>query len=430
MINYWRQTTVSLKIYFRNLNLFQPPVGSNAREDEQSHFNIIVTRVYLVALTVLLIAFGIFIWSQLETITVTIDNPHKQQFDELPLDADCPCSRISLSYGEFISLKPILHQVCESEFVTDRWIKALFSDSNATYYYFKDFRTFGSAQFEALAAFCRLSKSYLEQSSDSFKKSTFISSQSLSKSNFEREINSSIAQFQETVPRTFATQLELIRRITTSNRLISGLQTNYIFIQGDPYANGGPVKYDRKNGTYCSCSLDFRCTSDAVFNSIFDAPTQYDYVSHNNTPLRGIQSGCLPVNSVLASTLECFYNQTCVNHLVSFFRTNEHFLAMTVTNKSRFSPYVTVQSIVDHLMVEDWIIDIDIDVSYQKYYDRCAPLSCTYSKEKRHSLVYVLTQLISLLGSLIFVLRLMIPIIVRFIINKLNNVQSPAVSCK
>jgi len=426
MINYWRQATVSSRNYFCNLNLFQPPTGSNAREEEQSHINIIITRVYLVVLTVLLIALGIFIWSQFETTTITIDNPHKEQLDELLLNADCPCSRISISYGEFISLKPVLHQVCDSEFVTDRWIKALFSDSNATYYYFKDFRTFGSAQFQALAAFCRLSESYLDQSIDSFKKSTFISSQSLSKSNFEREINSSIAQFRETVPRTFATQLELIRRITTSNRLISGLQTSYIFIQS--YAQ--PVTYDRTDGTYCSCSLDFRCTSDAVFNSIFDAQTQYDYVYHNNTPLRGIKSGCLPVNSILASTLECFYNQTCVNHLVSFFPTNEHFSAMTVTNKSRFSPYATVQSIVDHLMVEDWIIDIDIDVSYQKYYDRCAPLLCTYSKEKRHSLVFVLTELISLLGSLIFVLRLMIPIIVRFIIKKLNNVRSPAVSCK
>jgi hypothetical protein len=425
MINYWRQRTVSSRNYFRNLNLFQPPTDSNAREEEQSHINIIITRVYLVVLTVVLIALGIFIWSQFETTTVTIDNPDKEQLDELLLDADCPCSRISLSYGEFISLKPILHQVCHSEFVSDRWIKALFSDSNATYYYFKDFRTFGSAQFQALAAFCRLSESYLEQSIDSFKKSTFISSQSLSKTNFEREINSSIAQFQETVSRTFATQLELIRRITTSNRLISGLQTNYIFIQGGAVQTE-PVTYHRKDGTYCSCSLDFRCTSDAVFNSIFDAQTQYDYVSHNNTPLRGIKSGCLPVNSILASTLECFYNQTCVDSLVSFFPPNENFSAMTVTNKSRFSPYATVQSIVDHLMVEDWIID----VSYQKYYDRCAPLSCTYSKEKRHSLVFVLTQLISLLGSLIFVLRLMIPIIVRFIIKKLNNVQSPAVSCK
>ncbi|CAF3934176.1 unnamed protein product, partial [Rotaria sp. Silwood1] len=78
---------------------------------------------------------------------------------------------------------------------------------------------------------------------------------------------------------------------------------------------------------------------------------------------------------------------------------------------------------LENLMIEEWITTI----SYEKYYDQCAPISCTYSKEERHNLIYVITKLISLLSGLTLVLELIIPIIVRFIMKKLNHEQAPSV---
>ncbi|UJR12711.1 hypothetical protein I4U23_016885 [Adineta vaga] len=416
------------KNYLYNLNLFESSSDTNDRQDEQQQqqqqrrrFNTTATRVYIVVLTFLLIYLGFFIWSDLEIINVIQHYPNEQQVDDLPNDAVCPCSRISLSYGEFISLEPILHQVCSSHFVSDRWIEAIFSGSNFTYFNLKDFRNFGSAQFQALAGLCNLSYSNLKQSIDSFKQSTFINSKMLPETTFQKEIQSAIDRFQQIVPRAFGTQLELIRQVTTSNRLVSGLQTNYIITYFSTFNQITAATYDNSDKTSCNCLLNDQCASDAVFNSIFGAPTRYH--SSSIKPLLGISSGCLPVNSILSSTLACFYDQMCVDNLISFFPTNERFSAMTDDKKSRFGPYATVQSIVDKLMVEDWIIDI----SYQKYSESCAPLSCTYSHEKRHSVAHVLIQLIGLLSGLILVLRLVIPGIVRFIIDKLNNIQYPKV---
>ncbi|CAF1321675.1 unnamed protein product [Adineta steineri] len=421
IIDFCRQTIFSGKIFFLHLNLFQPPVGSDQNEDEQQRrFNTLVTRIYIVLLTCLLIYLGLFIHADVKEITEKRVNPPEVELDSYPADTECPCSCISLLYGDFISLKPILHQICKSDFVSDRWIKAIYSGSNVTYFNLNDFRTFGNAQFQALAGFCDQSKSYLQQNIELFEKRTFISSELLSRSVFQEEIDLAITQFQQTISRAFATELELILRVITSNRLVSGLQTNFIISYDrawPPEIN--PAEYNDRNNEFCSCASDSRCTSNAIFSDIFGAPTQYH--SGNQTKLTGLASGCLPVTSILASTLECFYNQTCVNTLVSIFSTKENFSAMIRNNRSRFGPYATVQSIVDKLMVEDWLMN----VSYEKYRDNCAPLSCTYPKKLRNSLLDVMAQLIGLLSGLIAALRLLLPIIVRFIMNKLNNVQSP-----
>ncbi|CAF1308103.1 unnamed protein product [Adineta steineri] len=420
IVDFCRQTISSWKIFFVNLNLFQPPVGSNQTEDEQQRrFNILVTRIYIVLFTCLLIYLSLFIYSDVKDIIEKRDNPTKKELDSFHVDAECPCSRISLSHGEFISLKAILHQICSSDFVLDRWIKAIYSDSNVTYFNLNDFRTFGSAQFQALAGFCDQSKSYLRQNIELFEKRTFISPQLLSRSLFQEEINSAITQFQQTLCKAFAAELDLILRVISSNQLMSGLQTNFIISYGHWPPKINPAKYNDKNKGFCNCVSDRRCISNAIFSDIFGAQNQYD--SGRETMLPGLQSGCSPVTSILASSLQCFYNQICLNTLVSVFPTIENFSAMASNNLSRFGPYATVQSIVDKLMVEDWLMN----VSYEKYRDNCAPLSCTYPKEMRSTLVDVVVQLIGLLSGLILALRLVIPIIVRFIINKLNNVQSP-----
>ncbi|CAF4137230.1 unnamed protein product, partial [Adineta steineri] len=398
-----------------------PPIGSNQNEDEQQRrFNTLVTRIYIVLLICLLIYVGLFIHADVKEITEKQDNPTEEELDSFLNEAECPCSRISPLYGEFISLEPILHQICSSDFVSDRWIKAVYSDSNVTYFNLNDFRTFGSAQFQALAGFCDQSKSYLEQNIKLLEKRTFISPKLLSRSVFQEEINSTVTQFKQSLTRAFTAELELILRVISSNRLVSGLQTNFII----SYAYSGPpevnvAKYIGRHNEFCSCVLDYRCTSNAIFSNVFNASTQYH--PGNQTNLTGLASGCLSVTSILASTLECFYNQTCLNTIVSGFPTKEKFSALTINNISRFGAYATVQSIVDKLMVEDWLMYI----SYEKYRDNCAPLSCTYPKEIRNSLLDVLAQLIGLLSGLISALRLLIPIIVRFIMNKLNNVQSP-----
>ncbi|CAF0987059.1 unnamed protein product [Adineta ricciae] len=423
MVNVCRQVISALKSYFQQLNLFRPTLNSGENENEQQdHFNILVTRVYLVLLVLLLICFASFTTFRLKRTIIELQNPTEEQFNALPADANCPCSQISLYYGEFVSLQANLHEICRSEFVSERWIKAIFSYSNSTYFNFKDFRTFGSAQFQALSGFCDLSRSHLQQNIDFFKRTMLVSTQVLSKINFQQEIESTIARFKQTVSRSFAAQFKFMRQIITNNRLISGLQTNFYLTFDAIYPPAiYAVMYKRADNTSCNCLVDSECTSNAVIDSIFGAQTQYE--SGNIKIIPGLASGCLPVNSILASTLECFYNQTCLNELISFFPTNEKFSAMIVNNQSRFNPFTVLRSIVDDLMVEDWITN----ASYTKFFNACASLSCTYVKEKRQTWQFVLTQLISVLATLTMALRILVPIVVKFIMDKINQVVYPEI---
>ncbi|CAF1319985.1 unnamed protein product [Adineta ricciae] len=41
----------------------------------------------------------------------------------------CPCTKISISYGQFVRTSPRFHQVCSSDFVTQEWINSLFLEN-------------------------------------------------------------------------------------------------------------------------------------------------------------------------------------------------------------------------------------------------------------------------------------------------------------
>ena len=140
----------------------------------------------------------------------------------------------------------------------------------------------------------------------------------------------------------------------------------------------------------------------------------------------GFLVGCLPVSGILSSTLKCFHSQTCVDELSSYLSPTERFSAMMLAEKSRYRSNSTVKSIVDNLMVEDWMTNI----SFDNYYARCAPASCTYSKIHRHSLMFVLTQLMSVLSGLTLALGLMIPAAVRFIRQPISYLPSPQIPRK
>ncbi|CAF4056791.1 unnamed protein product, partial [Rotaria sordida] len=328
----------SLKTYFINLNIFKSSSNGTNEENEHEHrSNIIATRTFLIIFILTLILLALFYGMRNQTRIVTLQHPAIDQFKSLPMDAHCPCSRISLSYGEFVAFETRFHQVCSSDFVSDRWIKAINSGSNSTYFFTLDFRTDGSAIFQALASLCHLSKDNTIQSIASFTKESFISPQVLSESVFRLQVNVSIEQFQSTASNGFENQLD-----------------------------------------------------------------------------------CLPMNAILLSTLECFYNQTCLDTLLSFFATNEAFKAMTILEESRFELNSTVTTMIANLMIEKWITNI----SYNKYYTKCAPIFCTYSLNEKNDWMFVLIKLISLLGGLTFILGFVIQKSVAFI-RRPRNLRNP-----
>ncbi|CAF1165270.1 unnamed protein product [Adineta steineri] len=417
----------SLKEYFLNLNLFAPSSDSNEQEnDQQRLWNIIGTRIYIILIIFILFIIGLILLLLEQTTMVTIPNPTKDQFERLPINAKCSCSHISIPYEKFMSVKPSFHQVCSSDFITDRWLNAIASRANTTYFAFRDFRRFGNAQFQALAAYCRLSESYTNQSVSVILQNTLLSSQILSEAYLRSLINTTIEQFKLKTPNTFNLQLKLIIEMIIASNLIPAVQTSIYFTQINEQLILFEHRYRRTNDSTCLCKLNNCDQIESGIVNMFRRPSIGDTMNSLTWSIPGMSTGCFPGFTLLSSTLECFYNQTCVNKLITYFPTSDNFSAMIINNKSLYKPTSTVQSIIDELMIENWTMNI----FYDKYYSECAPSSCTYLKITRRDFVHVLKKLISLLSSLTLILGLIIPFVIGFVMKRRDRTPKSRISFK
>ena len=103
--------------------------------------------------------------------------------------------------------------------------------------------------------------------------------------------------------------------------------------------------------------------------------------------------GCLPVTSLLLSTLECFYNQTCVNEVKGSFQLQN--LSITALNSSYSSQY-SMNTTLDYIINNLFIEQSSGNVNYSAYYEQCSPQQCTYSMVTSNSALSIFTTLLGL----------------------------------
>jgi hypothetical protein len=150
----------------------------------------------------------------------------------------------------------------------------------------------------------------------------------------------------------------------------------------------------------------------------------------------------MPVDACLLSSLECFFNQSCVNGIFPYQKMIDgviwNFTALNSNNTlkpSRFNINSSIKSIVDKLMVEEWFIQ-EQDL-YEKYFQQCAPVICTYLTNVYPDFLNVLNVFVGLLGGLCSGLHLIVLPVVKFIRKRLfppstnsELSQSPSISCE
>ena len=169
------------------------------------------------------------------------------------------------------------------------------------------------------------------------------------------------------------------------------------------------------NGTLCSCAIDPTCKQPQGF---FERESFLD--AYNATVfIPGFFAACFPVESLLQSTLECFYSPGCLktiqSYVTKYLSANQtiiwDFTALDPNISSRFLPNTTVEVVVNNLFVESW----SPNISYALYYSNCRPLSCTYTAMERPTIVAVFTRVVSLFGGLSVTLRLIIPFVIEYL---------------
>ena len=393
------------------------------------------TRLYIIFLSVALFILILFSGFSLQTFLVTVNAPSLIDFEHLttkyPLTLSCACSQTTIPYKEFLTFRPQYHQVCSSGFTTEEWISSLFNVAINDYHPL-DFRVIASAQFQVLASLCRTIDQFvsdaIQQSSSSF----LITKQTLSRAAFDIQVAARVDALKANTLVDFYRIDQLVSTMIFENRLVSALRTNF-YMKSEPnfehYGSFSSIYSHKRNLSLlptdnredCSCEYTLDCTFPSGFYNSSEKTPLDEIFQSDQLPIfliPGMQTGCLPRQSLLQSTLECFFDQVCLNTIIAFvgaLRTISPLNATAVP--SRFPPTMTVGSILDEMMIESW----HNTSIFADYFRTCAPSVCSYSYSQRWSFVYMVTILVGLIGGLNAAFLVIAPLIVTLVIRRLQT---------
>ncbi|CAF4166648.1 unnamed protein product, partial [Adineta steineri] len=344
----------------------------------------------------------------------------------------CSCSIIASTFNSFVNIEAVFHEICLSPFASDQWRINLTADlvPDLSTYAPNDYRRFLSAHLQFLQGLCQLSIESVNNSIKQLLSSSFITADLLSEKNFYERLNLLINESRLNAPTVFARTLSLIRSVNDGNAFISTYGTNFKYITPWEthvliYAPTEAVIYDDE----CSCGLYSNCTSQARFiktNSI------------ETILIKGLKIGCTPSESLLLSTLECFYNQSCIDLIEEYTNYTSNVTHLSSIT-SRFSVNTSINELVHNLFIEEWTTTM---TNYSFYFKQCSPLLCSYTFTENFNVFSTITFLLSLQGGLTIILKWICPTIIRIIdkfykylktrrnvIQPVNSLEMEATEC-
>ena len=275
------------------------------------------------------------------------------------------------------------------------WMNMVYTAMISERHPYVDYRMFALLHFRLLSLLCQLTDEIITDAVKRFNINELISGQVEFREFFVTKTNTALAQLRTSTARQFVRTLDFTRSITQDNGIVSATLSNWQFISFDQINFNTLWTLPRFYGDppNCSCATSSMCTSLATIDGGIVVP--------------GFRVGCYPLDSLLQSTLECLYDRNCLTMIQSL-NSSMNF-TMTPLNSNRSSPNATVQSLVDELFIDDW----KTNVSYENYYEICAPLFCSYSVNQRADLIYIVTAAIGFYGGLSTAIEIIAPMMAK-----------------
>ncbi|UJR29678.1 hypothetical protein I4U23_017226 [Adineta vaga] len=402
----------------------------------------IITRVYLILLTGSLLVLLLFTSLSTQTTSITISNPSLIVYKDLQMlysnTLNCPCSTMAIPYRTFIKLSPIFHQVCSSDIISESLIAIMTSIS--TQVISIDWLNQAGSQFQLLSDLCQMANKTIDNAINNFIIQFFVTSNVLNENEFDTQLNVTLNQFIQSTNIYFSLVVNTIRLLMQVDQPYMGVKgsvqmidTNLIIDTIINETNGQqPIKLKfsltgtrdiNTTSVNCICATNSHCQSPiAIYNVDMKSDESYNFNIAYVVP--GFIQGCFAIDSLLLSTLECFYsNSDCLSIIKSHIKSA--YIQTTVYPSSfdirpliynpklnRFTPNTSIEMIVKDMMIEKW----NTSISYKSYYEFCAPNYCTYSFTIRaKNTIGVMITLLSMIGGLTVSLRLITPQLVKFV---------------
>ena len=343
----------------------------------------------------------IFIAISHQVQSYTIRSPSESTFQTLYEQHNigslsCPCSQSLIPYSTFLSVSVNYHQVCSSDFNSAYWWTSLTQRGT------EPFRLFDqpllSNHFRMLSSLCTLSQRMVDNSINALISNEFISVQTLTHHSFKSQIESTLKIFIQQTPMKFTNTLEYIINTFRSNQLehlfLSNWMLEFTTANENYLLATHPLSYNN-NTCICATSIAAICFWPLVFISS----------NATNITLSGFVGGCLPIDGLRQSTLECLFDSVClatIGLLISDTTKPTIPNPLNTSLTTRF-PYLTTQvdTLIEELFVEDWFNT----TNYSAYYEACSPRACHYLYTERNSILYQITFLLGVYGGLTITLR-------------------------
>lgn len=387
-------------------------------------------------MVVVVVSFYIFTTEQSQTFTIL--NPSLKTYEKLyekySLTLTCPCTEISIPYGNVINFDYDLHQVCSSSLTSQELIEVsiyLFPRRNFLSIensFGLDLQSAVLTYFQILKLFCQIAADSLNLNIKGIQENMWINNQLIPKSTFIKNA----MEINESVINTVLKELSSIKTqsimTTESNQFLVGLgrqtrlmvNTNFtsvimrdnfleasVHVTNDYYVAGQP----------CSCRLR---------PSTCETPMFFNYRDENNMVVSkffiGITGRCIPFYTILYSNFDWWYNATQIDRVSSaVFSNTPHTQStnLTVLDATQLSLYSRnsdephkFETLLDGAFIERWNIDL---TGYERFFAQCRPQTCIYTIKTRYPFLVASIIVISIVSGLNKALRIMIPIIVWFI---------------
>ena len=285
-----------------------------------------------------------------------------------------------------------------------------------------DVRTISSSYSRFLRSFCEYSYVGENVGITWQLTSPLVTPYALSSSIFEQNVDQVLNSIINGASSFSVAILYILKEGINRNQMVSGLGTNamaYVMDQNSPNTVAFMVNtYELTDNSTCSCFPPSQClTPAAIYPNFMDQVLHVNRLQSNSTIVNGLQVGCYPIDGLFASTLECFFDASCIELLVP---NATRFTPLDRNKLTRFSTNTPFQLLVNTLMVETLITNY----SQSRYYDQCEPKICTYSHIRGPTVLFFVTTSLGVLGGYSTVLQIiileMVTLVAR-VIRKLNG---------
>ncbi|CAF1068256.1 unnamed protein product [Adineta steineri] len=219
-----------------------------------------------------------------------------------------------------------------------------------------------------------------------------------------QQINATLLNFKSnSLTSNYNHSLELIRGMYSTSTFISTFGTNWSpVIREVAHLARIYMQPKRYNMSSCSCVTSTTCVETMNLTLKSGSPWA----------VPGMLSGCLPLDSMLESTLECLYDQACIDTISDALNSSIRYTPL-FADRTRFHPIsiMKLDNIRKQFFIEKWFEN----VSFEAYFNACHTDKCSYTISKRFNIGYISSTVIAFYGGLSVGLTLTIPLVFKIV---------------